>query len=137
MIRSKIHGVYVYGYYAKVGKKHCLIPENDAKFHCYADGFCIDGVCVIFPSQTAVATGKKDKNGDEIFGSKGEFTDGDWVAHEKIIKPGVEFQWNESCMAWSVGKDWPKADWYDEMEDGLEIIPKEQTPQQETSRQGG
>ena len=111
-IRSRVDGVYVYGwyFYSSGQKKHMLHLLDDES-----------GVVAveIDPSLTSLATGKKDKNGEEIFGSKGEFTDGDNICSWPECGNHYPVEWDKTRLTWMAGMDL-----LGEVES--DIIPKEQ-----------
>ena len=74
-------GKLVYGWYCKVGERHMVVlPTAEEMLDSMdPDRFDVGPVAEIDISSAAVATGGKDKNGVEIYGSKGEMQGGDVV----------------------------------------------------------
>jgi len=128
---------YVYGWYFAEkqilsGFWYYIIPDDAGGFlECDEshNSYTIGPAYRIDPSHTSVVTGKKDKNGVEIFGSKGEFRDGEIVSVGGVI---CSVEWWEDQLCWALRNRetlqyWSGLSEYDE----LEIIPNKQEPMKE------
>ncbi len=120
-IRAIVDGKEVFGWYYEddvdgKGSKPFILPCHH-KLKLWADAIQID------ISTAAVATGRKDKNGVEIFGSKGEMRGGDRVSVRKG-KP-YKVAWCDYRLTWVlVGRPMEEELHKCHYPDELEIIPK-------------
>lgn len=120
----------VVGWYAGINGKHYIVPS-----HAYVgikDGhwstsredagrlglLYATGLYEIDISTAAEATGKLDKNGKEIFGSKGDMQEGDRIKADGRDNP-ICVNWDDTKAHWGLPKITPLGDW---TSDELEII---------------
>lgn len=125
MIRGKTKGGNTaVGWYFPCGSKHYLLL-NDVQIWQSSSGKHISNrfFVEIDISTAAVATGKKDKNDEMIFGSRGEMQGGDTVqASEGGLTDATEVYWNKENVWWALGVS-TLGSW---KSDNLEIIKPEE-----------
>lgn len=135
-IRAEIDGEYKYGYgFQDSEGEHWLIPlgTNTTRYvglTSQNDRYEIYNVLKFDPAKAAVDTGKDDKNGERIYGSKKPlFQDGDRVGIKmhtgKLAEANVLY--DTDALTWVANFDkitqYPLSSW---LSDELEIIPKTQ-----------
>lgn len=119
-IRAIIDGKEVVGWYVYACRTN-ISTEIYWQHELYVpDEIGFTNYIVFNPATTAVATGRKDKHGVEIFGSKGEMQGGDRL---KFGTETVEARWSEEYAQW-------RTYWGESYEsvifpDMLEIIPRQ------------
>ncbi len=121
MIRAKIEGKYVFGWYYEDdvdsdGLKPFIMPSCN-KFKQWGD-------CIRIPdlSLCAESTGRKDKTGKEIYGSKGEMQGGDRVRLDGV-EDAVGINWNPHHLYWGCPMATQLGQW---LSDELEILPEKE-----------
>ena len=120
-VRAIVNGKEMVGWYAVLkNNTHTFVTHEDpVRFH--SDAIWVK-VWQIDPATAAVDTGRKDKHGKPIFGSKGLFEGGDMVKADGL-KYTVRVNWNDKRLHWGL----PMATALGSYEsDELEIIPKEE-----------
>lgn len=127
-VRAIVDGKEVFGWYALLkNNTHVIILHEDSVF--LDHGVVLARVFNIDISTVAVSTGKKDKHGKEIFGSKGEMKGGDRIgtltSTGKVAEGNVVY--DSDALTWVVNYDgvtiYPISTW---MSDELEVIEEKE-----------
>lgn len=131
-VRAIIDGQAKFGWYAQVTSTPTAMESNGVKrdflfpitaywYEELGDILIADAVVIPDISLCAVATGRKDKNGVEIYGSKGDMKGGDRVKADGS-KCAVRVNWNDTNLQWG----FPMATALGSWQPGeLEILPPE------------
>lgn len=88
---------YVYGWYVCFDGKHFIACDDEFEYLDYGESLV--RLKKIDPAHTAKATGKKDKNDVEIFGSERDFADGDIVIARSHVGQH-DVVWSLGLAAW-------------------------------------
>lgn len=103
-------GGVVYGWYVPLDKRHFVVPpcgdpetELVRWFRTAHNTIQLWGAIEIDISTAAVKTGKLDKHGDDIYGSKGDMQGGDRVEHDDVRRRRLLVTWIEDRLTWGMG----------------------------------
>ena len=75
----------------------------------------------VIPATVGQSMGRKDTKRTKEYPEGQEIFERDILAESQHMLRSV-VQWSDSDLAWSIGENWPKSQWYDNMEDEFEVI---------------